>query len=244
LFLVSCKKNRVDLYFGNINSAGQIILEDDELRHLKVVRKNVGEKILITDGAGNIYTSVISEINKHDCIATIESKEVQKISRPLFHLAIAPTKNIDRIEWLLEKCVELGLYKISFLVCRHSERKDVKTDRLKRIAISAIKQSGKALLPVINEMQPFNNFLKTELEEQKLICAMEAGPENHLKNILKPGKDAVILIGPEGDFHESETLAAKENGFVLTSLGPERLRTETAAMAACAYFNFNKHGKE
>ncbi|MFZ7116347.1 MAG: RsmE family RNA methyltransferase [Bacteroidota bacterium] len=231
----------MDLYFGNINSTGQIILEDDEFRHLKVVRKNVGEKIMITDGTGNIYTSVISEINKHDCVASIESTEIQEISRPLFHLAIAPTKNIDRIEWLLEKCVELGLYKISFIACRHSERKDVKTERLKRIAISAIKQSGKALLPVINEMQPFNNFLKTELEEQRLICAMEAGPENHIKLLLKPGKDAVILIGPEGDFHESEILAAKENGFVLTSLGPERLRTETAAMAACVYFNFNKH---
>lgn len=235
------KKNRLDLYFGNINSAGQIILEDDEFRHLKVVRKNVGEKILITDGAGNIYTSVISVINKHDCVASIESTEIQQISRPLFHLAIAPTKNIDRIEWLLEKCVELGLYKISFIACRHSERKDVKTERLKRIAISAIKQSGKALLPVINEMQPFNNFLKTELEEQRLICAMEAGPENHIKHLLKPGKDAVILIGPEGDFHESEILAAKDSGFVLTSLGTERLRTETAAMAACAYFNFNRH---
>jgi 16S rRNA (uracil1498-N3)-methyltransferase len=232
----------VDLYFGNINSAGQIILEDDEFRHLKVVRKNVGEKIMITDGAGNIYTSIISEINKHDCVATIESTEIQKISRPLLHLAIAPTKNIDRIEWLLEKCVELGLYKISFIACRHSERKDVKTERLKRIAISAIKQSGKALLPVINEMQPFNNFLKTELEEQRLICAMEAGVENHLKHILKPGKDAVILIGPEGDFHESEIQSAKENGFVLTSLGHERLRTETAALGACVYFNFNRHG--
>lgn len=231
----------MDLYFGNINSAGQIILEDDEFRHLKVVRKNVGEKIMITDGKGNIYTSVISEINKHDYIATIESTEVQKISPPLFHLAIAPTKNIDRIEWLLEKCVELGLYKISFIACRHSERKDLKTERLKRIAISAIKQSGKAQLPVINEMQPFNNFLQTELEEQRLICAMEAGSENHLKHILKPGKNAVILIGPEGDFHESEILAGKESGFVLTSLGPERLRTETAAMAVCAYFNFNKH---
>ena len=232
----------MDLYFGKINSAGQIILEDDEFRHLKVVRKNVGEKIMITDGAGNIYTSVISEINKHDCLAEIESTKVELISRPLFHLAIAPTKNIDRIEWLLEKCVELGLYKISFLVCRHSERKDVKTDRLKRIAVSAIKQSGKSILPVINEMMPFNNFLKSELEEQRLICAMEAGPENHIKHILKSGSDAVILIGPEGDFHESEIQAAKENGFQLTNLGPERLRTETAALAVCVYFNFSKHG--
>ena len=231
----------MDLYFGKINTTGHIVLEDDEFRHLKVVRKSIGERIQITDGTGNIYTSIISEINKHDCIATIESTEIQKISRPLFHLAIAPTKNIDRIEWLLEKCVELGLYKISLVACRHSERKDVKTDRLKRIAISAIKQSGKSLLPIINEMQPFNNFLKTELEEQRLICAMEAGPQNHLKNILNPGKNAVILIGPEGDFHKSEIQAAKENGFELSSLGTERLRTETAAMAACVYFNFNNH---
>ena len=230
----------MDLYFGNVNSEGKIILEDDEFRHLKVVRISIGDKLLITDGNGNIFTTTISEINKHNCVAIIESTIVEEISKPTLHLAIAPTKNIDRIEWLVEKCVELGIFKISFIQCRHSERKDVKTDRLKRIAISAIKQSGKSFLPQINEMMSFNNFIKSELEEQRLICAMEAGKENHIKHLLKPAKNTVILIGPEGDFHEEELKLAKENGFLSTGLGPERLRTETAAMAACVYFNFNK----
>lgn len=231
----------MDLYFGNVNAEGKIILEEDEFRHLKVVRTNIGDKIKITDGNGNLFTAIISETNKHNYIAIIESTDVEKISYPTLHLAIAPTKNIDRIEWLVEKCVELGIFKVSFIQCRHSERKDVKTDRLKRIAISAIKQSGKSILPQINEIIPFNNFIKTELEEQRLICAMEAGRENHIKHLLKSGKHTVILIGPEGDFHEEELNMAKENGFLSTGLGPERLRTETAAMAACVYFNFNKH---
>ncbi len=232
----------MDLYFGNLNSEGRIVLEDDEFRHLKVVRTNIGDKIKITDGQGNLFTAAISEINKHNYIATIESTLVEEISVPTLHLAIAPTKNIDRIEWLVEKCVETGIFKFSFIQCRHSERKEIKTDRLKRIAISAIKQSGKSILPLINEMIPFNNFIKTEFEEQRLICAMEAGSENHIKHLLVPGKNTIILIGPEGDFHQEEIKLAKDAGFLLSGLGPERLRTETAAMAACVYFNFMKHG--
>jgi len=242
LFLVSTKTSQVDLYFGNVNADGKIVLEDDEFRHLKVVRTNIGDKIKITDGNGNLFIAAISEINKHNYVATIETTLVEKISGPTLHLAIAPTKNIDRIEWLVEKCVELGINKFSFIQCRHSERKDVKTDRLKRIAISAIKQSGKSTLPLINEMISFNNFIQSELEEQRLICAMEAENDKHIKQLLKPGKNTVILIGPEGDFHQEEIRSAKDAGFLSTSLGPERLRTETAAMAACVYFNFNKHG--
>ena len=231
----------MDLYFGKINSDGKIILEDDEFRHLKVVRKNIGDRIQITDGEGNLFTAVLLEANKHNFTATIEETTAIKNSGPFLHLAISPTKNIDRIEWLVEKCVELGISQFSFIQCRHSERKDIKVDRLRRIAISAIKQSVKFQLPNFSEMIPFNTFISSVKEDQKFICTMHAEVKNHLKNILSDSKDALIMIGPEGDYHEDELKLALENKFINTSLGPERLRTETAALAACAYFNFNKH---
>lgn len=232
----------MDLFFGNVNEAGKILLEEDEFRHLKVLRSNVGDTIQITDGKGNLYTAGIEEINKHNCVASILKTVQHSVSVPTLHLAIAPTKNMDRMEWLVEKCVELGIFRFTFLQCRHSERKEIKTDRLKRIAISAIKQSGKTFLPEIGEMMPFSQFMKTDLESQRLICAMEAGKENHIKQLLKSGKNTLILIGPEGDFNADEISLAAENGFMMTGLGPERLRTETAALAACVYFNFTNHG--
>jgi 16S rRNA (uracil1498-N3)-methyltransferase len=112
-----------------------------------------------------------------------------------------------------------------------------------RIAVSAMKQSGKALLPLLDDIIPFNNFFKTKLEEQKLICTMTAPAENHINTILKAGKNTVLLIGPEGDFHQDEINTATENGFLPTSLGPQRLRTETAAMTACACFNLKKYSE-
>lgn len=231
----------MDLYFGNVTTEGTILLEDDEYRHLKVVRTKIGETIQVTDGNGKLFTAVISELNKNNIVAIIENTIIETPTLPTLHLAIAPTKNIDRIEWLIEKCVEAGIFKFSFIQCRHSERKDVKTERLKRIAISALKQSRKTILPQINEIIPFNNFMKTELEKQRLICTMEADSSKHIKYILASGMNTVILIGPEGDFHEEELTLARASGFLPTSLGTERLRTETAALAACIYFNFNKH---
>ena len=231
----------MDLYFGNKTTDDRLILSGDEARHLKVVRKNIGDLIQVTDGEGNLYTASIAEINKNDFITKIESTTVSKLSLPLLHLAIAPTKNMDRIEWLVEKCIEAGIYRFSFLQCRHSERKEIKTERLRRIAVSALKQSQKTFMPQINEMISFNNFMKAELEEQRLICSMDAVPQNYIKHLLDKKKNAVILIGPEGDFHSEELKLAEEKGFQLTGLGPERLRTETAALAACFFFNFNKH---
>lgn len=229
----------MDLYFGKADGT-KIILDEEEIRHLKVVRANVGEIIRVTDGQGGLYEAKIASIGKHDVELSLAGEEKFTESRPFLHLAIAPTKNIDRIEWLVEKCVELGVHKISFVRCRHSERKEVKTERLKRIAISAMKQSQKYFTPEINEICSFEDFLKQLNEKQRMICSMEATASDHIKHLLKK-EDGVILIGPEGDFHPDELLLAKQNGFTAVSLGPERLRTETAAMAACVYFNFNKH---
>lgn len=229
----------MDLYFGKVDGS-KIILDEEEIRHLKVVRANVGEIIRVTDGHGGFYGAKIVAIGKHDVELSLEGEEKFKENGPFLHLAIAPTKNIDRIEWLVEKCVELGVRKISFVRCRHSERKEVKTERLKRIAISAMKQSQKYFLPEICEMSSYDDFIKNLKETQRLICSMEARPADHIKHLLSK-EDCVIMIGPEGDFHPDELQLAKQNGFKAVSLGPERLRTETAAMAACVYFNFNKH---
>lgn len=230
----------MDLYYGKADDDGKIVLVDDEFRHLKVVRTNVGDQLSVTDGEGNLFTASIIDIGKHDCKLAVINKEQFEKQLPLLHLAIAPTKNIDRIEWLVEKCVEAGIDRISFLKCRHSERKEIKTERLNRIAISAMKQSKKKFLPVISEITDFNLFVQSATENQKLICEMNAPIDHHIKNILKR-EDALILIGPEGDFSQEEIGYAGKNGFLSVNLGPERLRTETAALSACVYFNFFKH---
>lgn len=230
----------MDLYYGKADENGKIILDEDEFRHLKVVRSNVGDQLSVTDGAGNLFTTRITDIGKHQCELTILNQEQFVKQLPLLHLAIAPTKNIDRIEWLIEKCVETGIDRITFLKCRHSERKEIKLERLNRIAISAMKQSQKKFLPVINEITDFNLFVQTATEIQKIICEMNAPIDHHIKNILNR-ENALILIGPEGDFSPEEIEYASMNGFSSVNLGPERLRTETAALSACVYFNFFKH---
>lgn len=231
----------MDLYYGKIIDSDKIFLDEEEFRHLKVVRKNIGEEILITDGRGRLLNAKILSFGKNDCELQITKTEKEEKVGPFLHLAISPTKNLDRMEWLVEKCVESGIEKISFIRCRHSERKEIKIERLNRIAISAMKQSQKFFLPEINEMISYDQFLRNVVEKEKYICSMDARPNDYIKNHLKK-LDTLILIGPEGDFHPEELTAAKDTGFATLSLGPERLRTETAALTACIAFNFIKHG--
>lgn len=231
----------MDLYYGQIIDGDKIFLDEEEFRHLKVVRKNIGEEILITDGVGRIISAKIISLKKNECDLQIIKIETEEKVGPFLHLAISPTKNLDRMEWLVEKCVESGIEKISFIRCRHSERKEIKIERLNKIAVSAMKQSKKFFLPAINEMISFDQFLRNVVEKEKYICSMDAKATDYIKNHLKK-VDTVIMIGPEGDFHAEELVSAKENGLTPLSLGPERLRTETAALTACIAFNFIKHG--
>lgn len=231
----------MDLYYSTEIEGESIFLDEEEFRHLKVVRKNIGEEILITDGKGRLSHAKILDFGKNNCELQLTKTEKVEKAGPFLHLAISPTKNLDRMEWLVEKCVESGIEKISFMHCRHSVRKEIKIERLNRIAISAMKQSQKLFLPEINEMISFDQLLLNVIEEEKYICSMDAGSKNYIKNHLKK-LDTLILIGPEGDFHPDELIAAKDSGFTTLSLGPERLRTETAALAACISFNFIKHG--
>jgi len=152
------------------------------------------------------------------------------------HIAIAPTKNIDRIEWFLEKATEIGIDEITPLICIHSERRTVNAERLNKVIIAAMKQSLKAYLPKLNKETKIEEFIRQQTTSSKFIgyCS---GDTQKLKDMYKSGNDAVILIGPEGDFSEGEVMKAKENGFIPINLGNSRYRTETAALVACHTIN-------
>lgn len=228
----------MDLYFGH-PSGNKIILDEDESNHLiNVKRVRAGELVSVTDGGGNLYKTELLQIEKRLCVLKI--LEIVLTPKRLFqlHLAIAPTKSIDRIEWFLEKAAETGIDEISFLVCRHSERKEIKTDRLQRVLISSMKQSMKTFLPKINPMVDFKSFVKENFSGIKLICTMNTEGMESFKNNYSAGNNLNVLIGPEGDFHPEEILFARQCGYKPTSLGSSRLRTETAALNVCTLFNF------
>ncbi|MBE9491864.1 MAG: RNA methyltransferase, partial [Bacteroidetes bacterium] len=149
------------------------------------------------------------------------------------HLAIAPTKNINRFEWFLEKATEIGIDEISPIICDHSERKTLKTDRLNKILITAIKQSIKVYLPKLNSPLTFNEFIQKPCSSFKFIACIDEEHQLNLKKAYQKGKDVVIIIGPEGDFSREEIKLAKELKYLPISLGKSRLRTETAAIVAC-----------
>jgi 16S rRNA (uracil1498-N3)-methyltransferase len=198
-----------------------------------------GDKIQLIDGKGGFYTAEIIDGNQNACtVECIEKiKEYGKRDYKI-EIGIAPTKNIDRIEWFLEKSTEIGMDVFTPLLCDHSERKQVKHERLERIITSAVKQSLKAYHPRLNEMTKFMDFIKAEHKGQKFIAHCEEGEEKNLfQDVYKAKSDVCILIGPEGDFSPKEIKAAKEAGFQEISLGNSRLRTETAGLVACHTVN-------
>jgi 16S rRNA (uracil1498-N3)-methyltransferase len=168
----------------------------------------------------------------------VEEKQEYEKKDFYIHLIIAPTKNMDRMEWMLEKCVEIGIDEISFIQTRYSERKEIKTQRLEKIAIGAMKQSLKAYLPKINEMISWKDFLKKENSENfKMIAHLEEGNRKFIQPFAKPNSKYAVLIGPEGDFSPEEIKQAIEKGFQPVTLGNSRLRTETAGLVACHTLN-------
>ena len=214
-------------------------LPEEEAQHCnRVLRLGIGDPIMLTDGKGYFYKAEITAINHKRCLFSVTETIPQEPLCPCrLHIAIAPTKNMDRNEWLTEKVTEIGVDTITFLQCRFSERKAIKTERIEKIIVSAIKQSLKARLPQLNEMTEFNKFIAQEFQGQKFIAHCYPGEKELLKNAITPGKDTLVLIGPEGDFSEEEVAAAIDNGFIPVSLGKSRLRTETAALTACLTFN-------
>lgn len=214
------------------------LTEDDSRHAVKTLRLSTDDLIAVTDGQGNRFTGVITKVDARQCgFRTTGQQIVPK--RPFsIRLCVAPTKNADRMEWLVEKTVELGIEQISFFVGSHSERRVLKTDRLVKIAVAAMKQSLQSWLPVIDEAVPLAALLAGAGESQRLVAHLPTHTlPPHLVKAALPGQSYAVLIGPEGDFSQDELTQAVAAGFEVVTLGPNRLRTETAALSACQILN-------
>ncbi len=224
-------------YVPGASTAGQ--LPDDEATHaIRVLRLREGDEIFLIDGVGNFHRAEVTLVSsKHCAYQVLETIPQTSVWRGHIHLAMAPTKMMDRVEWMAEKATEIGFDELSFLDCRFSERRVVKTDRVERIVVAAVKQSRKAWMPVVNEMIPLERFVRTPREGAKFIAhCYEEIERNDLFDSLMAMEDdnpqVTILVGPEGDFSVDEVRLAMDNGYVPVSLGECRLRTETAALSA------------
>ena len=225
-------------YVPNISGA-EVILDETESKHaIRVLRLQKGNHVQIVDGKGGFFEAEIADANPKKCRLSI-IKTQPEFGKKDFHLhiAIAPTKNIDRFEWFLEKATEIGIDEITPLLTSHSERKTVNPERLEKILVSAMKQSLKAYLPKLNSLTTFKELVTSNISENKFIAYCDEIQKNHLKDLVNKGKNSLILIGPEGDFSPEEVEFAIENGFEVVSLGSARLRTETAGIVACNIVN-------
>lgn len=222
------------MFYANHFEGNTAHFDAAEKRHIvDALRKKTGDLIEFTDGNGHLFEACIKEIGK-DRVSADMTRQLDFKPRPSVHLAIAPTKNSDRVEWMLEKCCELGLASIQFLQCAHSEKIRVNITRLERVALSAIKQSGNLWMPDILPPVPFSSWVHQNFNGKRYLahCA-----EGHKQNAEPAHGPVSVAIGPEGDFSAEEITLALESGLVPLSLGNTRLRTETAGMVACTLFN-------
>lgn len=226
-------------YTPNITPATSFVLDETESKHaIKVLRLNAGDPIHLVDGKGNFYRAEIIDTHPKKCEVKILEQKTTPTIQPEIHIAIAPTKNTDRMEWFVEKTTEIGVTEITPIICAHSERKVLKLDRIHKRAIAAMKQSLKAHLPKLNEPTPFKEWIcSVDFKGEKLIAHCYEQDQLLLKDIHQKGKNCLILIGPEGDFSAEELKMALKNGFIPVSLGKSRLRTETAGIVACNTLN-------
>ena len=207
-------------------------LPEDESKHaVRVLRLSAGNTVALLDGRGGLYTAAVADANPKRCQLRITHHETVP-PRPYFtHVAVAPTKNIERMEWFVEKAVEVGVERISFLRCARSERRELKLERMEKIAVSALKQSGQAWLPQLDEMTDFAAFIAEVTPETTFIAHLEEGERTALAQVAGTGAGCCVLIGPEGDFTPGEIALALGRGIRPVTLGTSRLRTETAALA-------------
>lgn len=225
----------MNLFYISDLSRVPIELNVEESRHcIKVLRMRKGDHVFLMNGKGSLFEAVIQNPDAKACRLEIIHEERQQ-KRRLYHLtvAIAPTKNMDRFEWFVEKSTEIGIDRIIPVICSHSERKELKTERLEKILISAMKQSGQLYLPELSQPIAFRDFINQPFDGDKMIAHCEEGSKSELKNSIVPGKNVLILIGPEGDFDADEISLAIGKGYRPVSLGESRLRTETAGIVAC-----------
>jgi 16S rRNA (uracil1498-N3)-methyltransferase len=228
----------MQLFYISVTEGGTCVLSEEESWHcMKVLRLTDGDPINLVDGKGNFYHGKITKIHHKVCMVEIISRTPDMPKSWNLHIAIAPTKNIDRFEWFLEKATEIGIDEVTPVFCEHSEREIIKPQRLEKVLVSAMKQSLKARLPVLHEPTRFRDFITRDFSGQKFIGHCETGKESELHDLYVKGSDALILIGPEGDFSRAEVKAATGSGFTPVSLGSSRLRTETAGIVACNTIN-------
>lgn len=215
-------------------AGAQITLPEEESKHIcKVLRLNQGDEILLVDGKGSAYTSEITVPHHKRC--TVQVKDVNFTEKEPYHIhiALSPTKNIDRFEWFLEKSTELGIHEITPLLCEHNERKTIKIERCKKILTAAMKQSKRSYLPQLNPLTNFDQFINTHQKGFIAHCYDEKKSSFEV-NIEKTNFNQPIIIGPEGDFSPTEVSLALEKGYTPITLGKTRLRTETAGIYACS----------
>ena len=234
-------------YFYVPDAANQTELPQDEAVHaLRVLRLKEGDEIFLMDGEGAFFRAVVAMTNSKHCFYKIlETLPQEKTWRGRIHLAIAPTKNIDRIEWLAEKATEVGFDEISFLDCQFSERRQLREDRIEKIVVAAMKQSRKAWLPRVNALVPFRKFIEMPRSGRCFIAhCYEEIERSDLFQLLSDScratdsaDEITVLVGPEGDFSMDEVRMALENGYESVSLGASRLRTETAGLVAVMMAN-------
>jgi 16S rRNA (uracil1498-N3)-methyltransferase len=216
------------------------VLDEQESRHcIKSLRLRINDQVYLTDGRGNVYLTQIINDNIKSCTLEIIHKIYDYPLLPYhLHIGIAPTKNSDRLEWFVEKAVEIGISEITTLICKNSERTSIKPSRIERLMIAAVKQSLRAEIPLFANEIYFNDFVERTKDKysQKFIAYCSDLQKNikSLKTVCKANTDTLILIGPEGDFYPDEVQRAIDCGFIPISLGKFRLRTETAALLACA----------
>lgn len=237
-------------YTPDIASNSYTLNEEESIHCNKVLRLKTGDVVHLIDGVGGLYNAEIVEANKKAVRLNIIDKQNEFGKRNHYlHIAIAPTKNIDRIEWFLEKATEIGIDEITPVVCERSERKIVKEERLEKVITAAVKQSLTAYHPKLNPTISLRDFLKENVGKSeanyKLIAhCIDDGNRNAISELIKPHQKYLILIGPEGDFSPKEIELALQSGYKPVTLGNTRLRTETAGLAACFEVNFLNRSKD
>lgn len=225
----------MQLFYDPDLQPGPHILREQEAQHaFRVLRKRVGDALDLVDGSGGWYKANVTAISKRECLLEVElvRRETQRAGHEL-HLYVAPTKNIDRFEWILEKATEIGVDRIQPILTEHSERKRIRNDRLERVLESAMKQSLRAWLPELGELLPLEQALQQGQTDHERYFAYLGGDDTPLLgSVVKRGMNTSLAVGPEGGFSPAEAKFARSLGYRYVSLGPNRLRTETAAIAA------------
>ncbi len=227
------------VFFVPTISGDKLYLPEEESHHCtKVLRLRRGHEVAVTDGKGSWSTASIEEVHPRSSLLKITKTVSGYGKRPFsLHMAVAPTKNIDRFEWFLEKATECGIDEITPVLCENSERRIIKPPRLEKILATAMKQSLRAYLPTLNPIIDLSSFLSRPVQGNAFIAHCADGDKHKLDTLCEQGKDVLILVGPEGDFSRAEINTALQQGYQPISMGNHRLRTETAAIALCVQVN-------